>query len=145
MSTNPLFPTDDNQPQPPPGLLDAADTQNAVDLIREKVARVYSHEPDAREELARAEGSKRPTKHQQFMQALSESGKDMATIQTEWHNYYQSLPEEERHQVWQEFYESQPLLTKRCRAHALAEHKHQAARPQRTSAPRQKLRDARSC
>ncbi len=77
------------------------------------------------------------------MQALSESGKDMATIQTEWHNYYQSLPEEERHQVWQEFYESQPLLTKGG-AHALAEHKHQAAQPQRTSARRQKLRDARS-
>ncbi len=146
MSTNPLFPTDDNQPQPPPGLLDAADSQNAIDLIRGKVARVYGSEPDARTELAKAEGTKRPSKHQQFMQALSESGKDMATVQTEWHNYYQSLPEQERHQVWQEFYESQPLLTKGG-AHALAEHKHQAARPQRATGPRpprQKLRDARS-
>jgi LPXTG-site transpeptidase (sortase) family protein len=148
-------PTGNNQPQPPSDLIDAANAQSAIDLIRQKVARVYGREPDAKQELAEAEGAKRPSKHQQFMQALSESGKDIASIQTEWHNYYQSLPEQEKHKVWQEFYESQPLLTGQGRiqhgpagvqtdAQALAEHKHSAARPERASGPRQKLRDARS-
>ncbi|HET7059839.1 MAG TPA: class E sortase [Candidatus Saccharimonadales bacterium] len=154
MATNPLFPTDDDKPRPPSDLIDAANAQNAVDMMRQKVARVYGQEPDAKQELTEAGRTKRPSKHQQFMQALSESGKDLATIQTDWHNYYLGLPEDEKQQVWHEFYESQPLLTGQtgaaagqADAQALAEHKHKAARPERASKPRQprqKLRDARS-
>jgi hypothetical protein len=42
MATNPLFP--DPAAQPP-------DAQSAADLIRGKVARIYSEEPDATAEL----------------------------------------------------------------------------------------------
>lgn len=153
MADDTNHPSDNKPQQAPDELLNAADAQNAVDLIRDKVKRLYGKEPDAKQELAEAEEVKRPSKHQQFMQALSESGKDMAAIQTEWHNYYQGLPEHEKHQVWQEFYESQPVLTgqgskaeSKAAPHAVAEHKHQAARPERAVTPRERktLRDARS-
>lgn len=78
--------------------------EEAVALIRQKVARLYGQEPDAVEELKEAAQAKSPSKHQVFMQELSKSGKDLATIQTEWHNYYQGLGDEEKRQVWQEFY-----------------------------------------
>ncbi len=146
MATNPLYPTDNNQPPPGPG--GAPDAQTAAELIRQKVARVYEGAPDAGQELAEAEQAGHPSEHQQFMYRLSTSGKDLATIQTEWHNYYQSLPEADKHQVWQEFYDSQGLLrgqpgAGQTSAQALAQHKHQAARPERTSKAR-KLREARS-
>jgi LPXTG-site transpeptidase (sortase) family protein len=151
MAADQNSPTDNNQSKPSSDLMDAANAQNAIDLVRDKVKRLYSKEPDAKEELVEAETVKRPSKHQQFMQALSESGKDMVAIQTQWHDYYQDLPEQEKHQVWQEFYESQPLFTGKGKpktdAHAVAEHKHQAAKPERANGPReprQKLRDARS-
>ena len=146
-------PPDANQPAVPP------DAKNAADLVRQKVARLYASEPDALHELAEAEEAARPrSKHQQFMYQLSTSGKGLAAIQTEWHEYYQQLPAGEKHQVWQEFYASQSSVTgqqpsaasptaspiagavaKAQDAQALAEHKHQAASPK----PR-KLRDARS-
>lgn len=117
---------------------------NAADLIRGKLARIYSEEPNAGQELTEAQALPRRSKHQQFMYELSTSGKDLAAVQTEWHNYYQSLPANEKHQVWQEFYSSQSLLTgqaeeppKEPGPHVLAEHKHQAAKPK-------KLRQARS-
>jgi sortase A len=154
MANNPNSSDDNNQPKPPADLIDAANAQNAVDLIRDKVKRLYNREPDAKQELAEADKVRQPSKHQQFMQALSESGKDIATIQTEWHDYYQSLPETEKHQVWQEFYESQSLLVSgrtpkppeaKTDAQALAKHKHKAARPDRAVKPKQRkrLRDAR--
>jgi len=112
---NPLFPnqnepTDDGYVLPPksdviPGE-QATGGRSAAELIREKLAKIYATEPDAKTEAAEAEVSLHPSKHQQFMHSLSSSGKDLATIQTEWHNYYIALPPEEKRQVWQEFYES---------------------------------------
>jgi LPXTG-site transpeptidase (sortase) family protein len=68
------------------------------------------------------------------MHTLSTSGKDLATIQTEWHNYYIGLPDDEKHQVWQEFYASNTVtaapiqmpqvLASPQAAQVLAEHKH---------------------
>lgn len=112
----------------------------AAGMIRQKVARLYSKEPDVKQELAKAEtAAPRRSKHQQFMHELSVSGKDLATIQTEWHNYYQKLPDREKHEVWHEFYSSQPALGSRpANPQVIAEHKHEAARP------RPKLRGARS-
>jgi LPXTG-site transpeptidase (sortase) family protein len=130
------------------------DAKNAADLIRQKVARIYNEEPNAREERDEAEATTHRSKHQQFMHKLSTSGKDAATIQTEWHNYYQKLPPQEQHKVWQEFYESQPSLTEKPQikdqqqaAQVTAERKHQAARPERkrrADKSSSKLRDARS-
>lgn len=122
------------------------DTQTAADVIREKLARIYGEEPNAVQEMQEADHSPHPSKHQQFMHGLSTSGKDLASIQTEWHNYYQQLPEDEKHAVWKEFYASQSLITNEGaptapvkNPHTLAEHKHEASRPKKVS-----LRDARS-
>lgn len=81
------------------------------------------------------------------MYDLSTSGKDLAAIQTAWHQYYQSLPDDEKHQVWQEFYSSQSLITHKQpdaseQAQAFAEHKHQATAKPKRHAP--KIKDIRS-
>jgi LPXTG-site transpeptidase (sortase) family protein len=91
----------------------AHDAQLASDIVREKLARIYAEEPDTREELEEAEaaGTSERSQHQQFMYDLGTSGKDLATIQTEWHDYYTNLPAIEKHVVWQEFYDSQALMT----------------------------------
>ncbi len=136
-------PTDDDAAEASAKPYGAADAQAAADLIRQKVARLYAEEPDAEQQLTEAEAADHRSDHQQFMYRLGTSGKDLAAIQTEWHDYYQSLPAAEKHRVWQEFYASQPLLTTRApaddgaAAQTLAKHKQQAAKPR-------KLRDARS-
>jgi sortase A len=143
MATNPPnLPTDDDAV--PPSAANA-DDRIAADLIRQKVARLYETEPAASAEIAEAGAASHRSKHQQFMYELSTSGKDLAAVQTEWHNYYQDLPAHEKHQVWQEFYSSQPAAAGLTPAapnvpQALAKHKRQAARGSQAG----KLRDART-
>lgn len=146
MATNPSNPIPSSD-----DLSRAPDAQTAADLIREKLSRIYSDEPDARQEIVEAENVNRRSKHQQFMYDLSTSGKDLATVQTEWHNYYQSLPAIQQHEVWQEFYASQSLITNDPQAstnpQAVTELKQQAAKtkPPKKAAPKpKKLRDART-
>lgn len=105
------LPPEPNLPQPPAGFsslpgqeLPVADTNIAADLIRSKLERIYADEPDAALEMAEAEAAPQRSAHQQYMHQLINSGKDLATIQTEWHNYYLQLNDVEKHQVWQEFY-----------------------------------------
>lgn len=82
-------------------------TNAAVSLIKEKLARLYNEaEPDAAKIAHEATSAPVRSPHQQFMYELSTSGKSLAQIQTEWHNYYTSLPDDQKHQVWQEFYEA---------------------------------------
>ncbi|HET9174275.1 MAG TPA: sortase [Candidatus Saccharimonadales bacterium] len=112
---NPLFPQSDT-PQDDGFLLPAkvsplqpADTPEAnpaADVIRQKLAKIYAQEPDAAAEIEEAEAAHPMSPHQRFMHELSSSGKNLAQIQTEWHNYYVALPDDEKRQVWQEFYES---------------------------------------
>lgn len=99
----------------------------AADLIRQKINALYSEEPSAKEEIAEAEMTKQHrSKHQQFMHELNSSGKSLAEIQTAWHNYYIGLSNEEKHQVWQEFYANHGKVS------AYAQHsKVQAAKPQK--------------
>jgi len=79
----------------------------AVALIRQKVAALYTDEPDIQEELQEAaQPAVQPSRHQLFMQQLSTSGKPLAQIQTEWHNYYVALSDTEKHEVWREFYQN---------------------------------------
>jgi LPXTG-site transpeptidase (sortase) family protein len=121
-----------------------ADEDSAAELIRQKLNRIYQDEPGALDELKESDAAPRRSKHQAFMHQLSSSGKDLATIQVEWHDYYQSLPDHEKHEVWQEFYSNQPRLQQKPAADealALAEHKQQAT-PGRARA--KKVRDARS-
>ena len=93
MSNNPLIPIDNTSAG-----------KSAVELIRAKVARAYSKEPDAAQELAEARAERTPSKHQLYMQQLSAGGKSLAEVQTEWHHYYTTLSDAEKHEVWQEFY-----------------------------------------
>lgn len=84
----------------------------AVDLIRRKLETLYQDEPDPKQEAKEVlhQPAAARSAHQQFMFELSTSGKSLAQIQTEWHNYYINLPDDEKHQVWQEFYShSKPL------------------------------------
>lgn len=76
----------------------------AADLIRQKLEKIYAGEPDARKEIAEAEVIKPRSKHQQFMHELANSGRNQAEVQTAWHQYYASLPDDEKRQVWDEFY-----------------------------------------
>lgn len=76
----------------------------AVDLIRKKLESLYADEPKAKAEITEVQQIQHRSKHQEFMYQLSTSGKSLAQIQTEWHKYYTELPDDEKHQVWQEFY-----------------------------------------
>lgn len=82
----------------------------AADLIRERLNQIYGDEPNAKQELAESEVVPKRSKHQEFMYQLSTSGKGLAEIQTEWHNYYVGLPDNEKHEVWQEFYANNERL-----------------------------------
>ncbi len=128
-----------NISNPPPDL----PSQAAADLIRQRVAQAYSGEPDSRQELAEAEAIHHRSKHQQYMYKLGSSGKDLATIQTEWHNYYQRLSAKEKHEVWQEFYASQAELAKQARADSLSPQKQTAQKQAVASAGKRKSRDAK--
>lgn len=83
----------------------------AADLIRAKLQNLYKKEPDVGTEAAEAVASKHRSKHQAFMYELTTSGKSLAEIQTAWHNYYVALPDEEKHEVWQEFYNTQSSVS----------------------------------
>lgn len=79
----------------------------AAALVKEKLARLYDEfEPNAEREAEEAQASVVRSPHQQFMYELTTSGKSLADIQTEWHNYYTNLPDDQKHQVWQEFYDA---------------------------------------
>ena len=93
MSNNPLIPKADDQPANP-----------AVELIRAKVSRALVDEPDATKELAEVQTIRPLSKHQLYMRELSQSGKSLAEVQTAWHHYYTTLSDDEKHEVWQEFY-----------------------------------------
>jgi len=95
MSSNPLIPQQETDEQ---------SANPAVELVRAKVARALTEEPDATEELAEVQTIRPLSKHQQFMRELSQSGKSLAEIQTEWHHYYTTLTDIEKLEVWQEFY-----------------------------------------
>ncbi|MBX4201348.1 sortase, partial [Candidatus Saccharibacteria bacterium] len=98
------LPDDNQKPKTSGG---AAGSDQAADLIRKKVEAAYGHEPDAKEESEDIEqlGEQlHPSKHQEFIYNLTNSGQPLHEIQTAWHEYYAGLPDDEKHQVWQEFY-----------------------------------------
>lgn len=81
----------------------------AANIVRKKIAAIHkTEEPNAKEELTEVKKLETQhstlSKHQQYMQDLSKSGRSLAEIQTAWHDYYQKLPDPEKHKVWQEFY-----------------------------------------
>lgn len=81
------------------------DENLAANLVRQKLSAIYSDEPTVLEEEKEIAAVGAHSKHQKFMADLMKSGKDLVQIQVEWHAYYQSLPDPEKHEVWQEFYQ----------------------------------------
>ncbi len=111
-------------------------TNPAAHLIRQKLNALYKTEPAAKEEIAEVEHIAHRSKHQQFMYDLSHSGKSLAEIQTQWHQYYTDLPNDQKHEVWQEFYANhQPgskqsgALTAAAPHHLANPHSPAAAKP----------------
>lgn len=84
-------------------------TNDAADMIRHKLDTLYATEPDVVTEAIESvrEPEKKRSKHQIFMAELAASGKPFAMIQMAWHDYYKALPDEQKHEVWEEFYSSQ--------------------------------------
>jgi len=88
----------------------------AIDLIRKKLDNLYSkpvvksHEPTAK--IISPTGPKTatpPSIHQAYREKLVNSGKLVSEIQTEWHNYYLSLNNDEKKEVWDEFYKNNTI------------------------------------
>lgn len=99
----------DNSGQPQHVASEAEEQSQAADLIRKRLEALYSQEPSSNLELNEVEHVKHRSRHQNFMHELNESGKSATEIQTAWHEYYQGLTDEEKHQVWREFNENQQL------------------------------------
>lgn len=148
MNIQPLSGTDASKqidtPAPSlPGQLQAGQANPAADLIRNKINALYEREPSAVEERAEVQHLDHLSKHQQFMYTLSNSGKSLAEIQTEWHEYYVALPDTEKHQVWQEFYANHEQVKQQARVVAAAQpvpitahhHRQQAAPPEDSRTP----------
>ncbi len=135
---NPLFPdptpgSDDNYLLPSSDkdrLKPLSHTDNpAVEMLRRKLDAIYGNEPDAKEESKTVETLHVPrSKHQEFMHRLTASGRSMAEIQTAWHKYYEDLPDREKHEVWQEFYNAN--AKSRAASHAPAPQVRQQPAPQ---------------
>lgn len=85
--------TEDKKPDP------------SVEFARSKLNQIYKSEPSAKEEISSTQdlhGSL--SKHQKYLKRLSTSKRSLAEIQKAWKDYYDKLPDEQKHEVWQEFY-----------------------------------------
>lgn len=125
----------------------SADRDAAANVIRSKLDAIYGHEPDAKAEAAEVVVIKPDVHlsvHQKFMKSLIDSGNNTAEIQTAWHNYYQNLPEEQKHEVWQEFYSQQADLKKEQQQQAEAERARKAAEIKKTEQDDELVPRARS-
>jgi LPXTG-site transpeptidase (sortase) family protein len=114
----------------------------AADLIRAKLNALYENEPDAKTEITEVSHIQKPqrSKYQQFMYELSTSGKPLARIQQEWHDYYAQLPDHEKHEVWREFYAANsshsPIQPKRTAPQPDAAPKEHGPAPHHQPAPK---------
>lgn len=87
----------------------------AANLIRKKIDEAYANEPSVQvetEDAINSASQKKLSKHQRFILDLTSSEKPMREVQASWHEYYAGLSEQDKHQVWQEFYEAHPNLSK---------------------------------
>lgn len=94
----------------------------AANLVRAKLSSIYADEPNAIEEEKEIAATGPHSKHQRYMEELMASGKSLVETQTAWHEYYQSLPDNEKHEVWQEFYQQHSRTSQQSVApHAYSE------------------------
>lgn len=102
---------------------DVANDQDnlAIEMIRGKINALFEEDKSiSNDQQQIPQQIIRPTKskHQLFLDKLSNSGKPLAEIQVLWHQYYTDLPDKEKHEVWQEFYAENST-------HSHTENKHQ--------------------
>jgi len=86
---------------------ESEESSAAADIIRKRVEAAYTHEPSANTEVHDLSelGDDIPhSKHQEFIYQLTSSGKPLHEIQVAWHEYYAALSDEEKNEVWREFY-----------------------------------------
>lgn len=76
----------------------------AANIIRIKLDNAYSNEPSIKEESTEITNTGVHSKHQAYIKKLLASGKSYLDIQADWHSYYLNLPDNEKHDVWREFY-----------------------------------------
>lgn len=82
-----------------------ADTNDpAANVIRIKLDNAYSVEPSIKDESSEINNNEAHSKHQIYIKKLLASGKSYLDIQADWHSYYLNLPDNEKHDVWREFY-----------------------------------------
>jgi len=105
----------------------------AADLIRQKLAGIYGDEPNAAQEIAEAKlPGIRHSKHQQYMLQLNNSGRPTNEVQAAWHQYYLSLNDYEKHEVWQEFYD-QSAQAKQQASRLTPQYQYNQPNPQATN------------
>ncbi|MEI6237828.1 MAG: class D sortase [Candidatus Saccharibacteria bacterium] len=107
MPTSNDLPLPQEVPAKPPKAIDPS-----VELIRQKVSHLYADEPSAKEEEQEIQTTGAHSRHQKFLLQLMNSGKTIAEIQIAWHEYYQTLGDDDKHQVWKEFYENNAKSSK---------------------------------
>ena len=99
------------------------DRNAAVSVLRSKLDALYKNEPSAKAEVKEVKQlvaiHEDLSKHQLFIKELNDSNKNTAEIQTAWHAYYENLPENEQHEVWEEFYQEQEIIKKKKAEEAL--------------------------
>lgn len=87
------------------------DRDLAVDVIRKKVEEAFKAEPTFMaevKELEKLPQIKHLSTHQLFIEQLLNSGQTLESMQTHWHAYYAGLNNDQKHEVWREFYANQP-------------------------------------
>ena len=85
----------------------AYNSKDAADSIRQKINSIHGIEPEAKEELSDAkEKNHHHSKHQKYILGLQKSGMTTEQIQKSWHDYYMSLDNKEKNEVWNEFYDA---------------------------------------
>jgi sortase A len=75
--------------------------------IRQKLKNIYQREPSANSEIKLSSITPKSelSRHQKYVLELQKSGMSLEDIQLSWHQYYSGLPDEQKREVWKEFYE----------------------------------------
>lgn len=135
--------------EPLPGQTGGQEPNPAVEMIRSKIDALYGDEPEKNTDTPPSNQPAAPqatkSKHQQYMDELSNSGKSLAEIQAAWHQYYVDLPNHEKHEVWQEFYAEHPRQddeVKKARVHP--QQQTEPTQTERTASKVDKPQDLRS-
>lgn len=80
--------------------------ETAADIIRKRVDAAYKEGDGAADSvnIEKLNDHLEHSEHQKFIYELTSSGKSLHEVQEAWHEYYAGLNEAEKHEVWQEFY-----------------------------------------